>query len=291
MASERRVAWESELAFTSLRSIYEEVMTTFHNGELIDQVLYSDVIGFDKEVPYILHHSLYISSILDRNGVVSLHGMLGSISDEGCYWVKNGTLQDVNNLKRTKVHDVEKGLFSHDLSYFQNNGRACTSGIPNSFQQTGLVQNGDARGSSRLEGSGSYFYVVSPANGSGTLENVRATFRMRGFSYRKGRRRWKLDRSDHIFSWDMTVNRQVVTVDGGTVTVMSETFTNYSGQETHNNNQEAAKEIVIEDSNRTAGYSNTNRLILDVIVGGTSGGGTKHSTSALSPIRINYSCS
>ena len=223
-----RKTWESELGFTSLRSVYEEVLEAFLNDEEIDQSLYRGLISFDRDYPYLINHTSYVASVLNEYGVVSIHGMLGSLSYEGCFWVKGGSVQDVKTLISTKEHDPENGVLSYNVSRLRNNnGRTCTEGIPTRYEQIQEVSDGDNRGSSRLRANAIYSYTVTPGSGDGSLEYIRVLFRMRGVSERKGRRKWSSDRTDHIFSWKFTINHQIVETTPTDVTVLSETLTDY----------------------------------------------------------------
>ena len=120
--------------------------------------------------------------------------------------------------------------------------------------------------------------------------------RMQGISERRGRRNWSRKRQNHTFNWDFRVDQQVVshTTDANgniiSTTVDSSVPLTFTGNETHNNNEVAVKEVIVREGITRNISPITLRFVLYSVNQGTLNGGTSQTTQDLNPVFVSYGC-
>ena len=282
-----RMAWEAELGFRSMRLVFEQALDQYLNDSAFNQSPYKHLITFDTEGPMLLDYSDYVASVLNENGKVMVAGSLGSLRLEGCYWVSNENATSLDKLILKKKHDPENGLYAFDAPAFVEE-KSCSNGFPNShWSSTKVVSNGNGKGAARLQGWANFNYVVTPGSGPDMFDAL-LTFRLRGVSYRKGRRRWKKERTNHTFNWDFRVDRLGLNLETGVwVSIDPRDF---SGTDTHNNNQEAIRTVQVGNFPMNGNAVILTRMVLETVRTGTLNGGTSQTTNQLSPSFVSYGC-
>ena len=228
-----------------------------------------------------------VNTYINENGKVMVAGSLGSLRLEGCYWVSNENATSLDKLILKKKHDPENGLYAFDAPAFVEE-KSCSNGFPNShWSSTKVVSNGNGKGAARLQGWANFNYVVTPGSGPDMFDAL-LTFRLRGVSYRKGRRRWKKERTNHTFNWDFRVDRLGLNLETGVwVSIDPRDF---SGTDTHNNNQEAIRTVQVGNFPMNGNAVILTRMVLETVRTGTLNGGTSQTTNQLSPSFVSYGC-
>lgn len=287
---ESRIAWEEALGFRSLRSIYEELVIKHMNNEPIDKEKYIGIIDFEREIPRLLHHSKHAASVMNEKGYVYVGNEIGSIRREGCYWSSDRNKESLDYLILSQKTNEEKGLFFFEnrISEFETvQFRECADpdGNGGPFSISDFAQDGSGNGSSRIASDLEYEYTVGTKTPPGT-RYLKVFFKLSGTAYRRTSNKWRGNRTDHLFSWNFTVDH---IFNGDLLQTYHET-----GTETHYNNITAAKEIILDEGLRsTTELAQTRYPLIEVVPEDPNQiliVGTKHSTSALTPIGVIYGC-
>ena len=240
---EARKAWEEELSFHSIRLDYEEMLNLFWDEEPYVLSRYKHLADFSGDYPVLIDYLPSFASVLNKDGLVTINGLLGSVRQDGCYWSTNQDKEVLEKLIKKKKHDPENGLFVFKAPK-NLLAKSCSDGIVySSFTEYKSVSNGNSRGSTKINGFISYSYFAIPSGA--THSEFKIEFIMGGTSQRRGRRKWKDHRQNHTFHWDFVVDHEVYVPGPGPFeqTLVSSTPMFFSGQETHNNNLRAENAI------------------------------------------------
>lgn len=292
ISMETRIAWEQNLGFSSIRAEYDKALEAFDYDENFNASDFKEFVGFDNDLPFLFDYTKYFSSGLNKDGYVIVNNALGSVRRDGCFWANNKNETDLATLIKKKKHDPDNGFLAF-IAPEMTIDKACTNGMENSsYSEFHRVDNGNSRGSTRLSGDLDFEYYVSSYTNPQQFVAVKVFFRMQGISERRGRRRWSRNRQNHTFNWSFVVNHVVYAnlPTSSNPTILSFTPTTYSGSETHNNNEVAVKEIIIEQRNTNGLWAQNNRFVLDRVNTGSSSGGTKQTVQDLNPQFVSYGC-
>lgn len=281
-----RKAWEESIGFTSIRTIYEEVLDKYFNGEPINHSDYQKFIDFSGNQPILKDNDDFTASILNHKNIVYLAENIGTVRLDGWYWIRNGTKEQLDKLLISKRSDLENGILVYLYDGLQNENdiglRYCTlQGISPEYTwiENGVLSNGSGAGSSKLFGN--FTFKTTASLGPNNTSYYEVFVRMTGHSQRYRSNKWRDWRADHTFSWDFQVRQ------GSNPGV----FTNYSGQETHYNNINAAKYIDIFSQVVGNEWLVSNVIILtEVYSSPQNGNGTFQTTNYLTPQKIEYDC-
>ena len=278
-----RLAWESKIGFTSMRSSFEEVFQVFLDAEEWKNSQQLSFVDYTGEFPQLKGFDRPNSNVLNEAGIVYVADHIGSVQSLGSFWILNGNEQDLKDAIASRTTNEKEGIYSFvsDQASSTVNFRTCTDDANDSFSSTcgtAICNNGTNRGSSALRSTLLFSSNVIPSGHPSGFFRYRVSVFYEGESFRRSRNRrnWNRHRQDHDFNWDFEVEQ------GGT-------FTSYSGQDTHFNNQIANITIVIFDQTLLApSWWTVNDWI---ILNSVDGSGTWHTTNDLSPIVATHQCS
>ena len=271
-----RQEWEEKMGFTSLLTVLQNVTEDMDQGLPVDQSKYTDIIDFSGEIPSLKDADMLYSSIMNGDAIVFLNDFLGTYRQDGVFWALDG---DINTLQAT----IESGesIDDQSLAYLRSKDKnigdlkTCWSSAGSSTRYVVQkdVQNGNSRGSTKLESALEFRNDPSPQYVNGVLQyRWQLYFALSGYSYRRNCCRFKSYRDDHQFQWNFTISAPSP-LQGQT---------SFSGYTVHVNNSFAAKII-----NLASGYySPSTNFIIDL----ETVSNTYHSTDNLGSTAANYSC-
>ncbi|MEO1513596.1 MAG: hypothetical protein AAFV95_01245 [Bacteroidota bacterium] len=281
-----RLAWEDAIGFRSLRTAFELGLIKYFNEETDGFDLPADMIDYVDGFPALKGIDGYPASVLNRDAIVYIGDQIGTVREEGSFWIENGTKAQLAQALIEKESRLEDGIYVR-LNKYDGPAiaqqRTCTNGFPNtSYTDQEFISNGTGRGSSALQGMFTFQFITT-YDSQRNRTTIECYARLTGTSYRRSRNRrnWNLHRDNHVFSWDFDVLR----VNSSGTTPLS-----FSGFVTHYNNQFAVRTINIFQSLISGTVIDEAFTLVETYDVPTNGGGTFQSTHNISPMRIEYAC-
>lgn len=114
-----RKAWEEKIGFTSLATLYIEALIELEDNYVIEtgadipqsfKTKYDDLLDFSTDYPILKNYSLTYGGISNKDGYFFVGDKIGSINDEGAFWVKDGTKEALQQVFLTKKADLSQGI-------------------------------------------------------------------------------------------------------------------------------------------------------------------------------------
>lgn len=276
-----RKAWEESIGFKSIRTLYEEALKQFLNEEPIEYEKYENFIDFSGDFPRLKNNSKHTSSVLSLDNIYYVWGGIGTFRLDGSYWVAGGSKEKLDEVLVSKQADFDNGVLVYTFGNDNTlENRSCTTFQEEEFFESGVINNGTNRGSSRLTASFHYVPLASSASPDGSVVWYRVYVYMNGHSYRRNQSGtgWKSYRADHTFSWDFEVSQ-------------GSTITSFSGGDFHANNYDVQRRIDIFDDYKSSSWVASNFFQLhEVYTTPHNGNGTFHTTNFLSPDVVDFGC-
>lgn len=279
-----RLAWEKSIGFESIRSVYEKAIIEYmEQDDQSSLEVQNPLLDYSEGFPLVRDYNILISSVLSTKEIFYIKDAVGSIGKKGSFWVMDGDVEKlyaaINNPQA--VSSAENGVLifrngqKNDLDEIEV--RSCTSTAEDNYSDFQDINNGTGRGSTRITSLFEFDSGFTPAE-IGQVDYFADAY-IHGRSWRRKSCRcgWNTHKDDHMFFWNIEI--------GDRTSGFPITYTTYSGQETHNNNSNAIKNIFSVQRKETIFLINQRFFFLNKVEFDT-----RHTTANLNLTGAAFSC-